>query len=198
MAVPKKIAIPSGVALVSGVLLGALLPLGISGPLSPNPADPPGNVEEVQGGPNAGGQANGALSDADLAAANSSLAQAVSDYRKNLGQPVVVDGGLAALAQQDAQAIVLAPEAVNTVVGGKTLMQRIKSGDGFPGTTAASEIVVNGGAGSGASGGFMKNIQADPVARAILDDPNWDSFGLSVTNSPSDGVYVVVIFAKEQ
>jgi len=201
MSVPKKILVPTAVALVTGVLVGAILPLGLTDPNPPPPPPGVGAVDPTQPGGGAAGAnpANCGLSGANLSAANTSFSQALQDYRKGLGSAVTMDDNLGNLAKQDAEMMATTgPESANTVVGGQTLMQRIRNCSALQKTTAASEIVLNGCFGSTTADGVMQNLQADATAKAILDDPTWDSVGISVVSTPADGVYWIVIFAKEQ
>jgi hypothetical protein len=127
------------------------------------------------------------------------LQNAVSSFRKSIGQPVTHDARLDAIASTDTLAWLLVA-IPSTTINNRTITQRVKAA--IPSTKAAAEIVVKG---CFPTGNTITQIVAliltnPPNANsvAIMNNPNWNSFGVNVmTDTNAGGVIYVIVFAQE-
>jgi hypothetical protein len=131
--------------------------------------------------------------------ATTDLGNAVLAYRTSIGKPVTRDSRLDALAQTDTLSWI-AVAIPSTTIGGRTITQRVKAA--VPSTKSAAEIVVKG---CFPTGNTIPQIMAlilsnppNPGTVAIMNNPNWNSFGVNVmTDTNFGGVIYVIIFAQE-
>jgi hypothetical protein len=131
--------------------------------------------------------------------ATTDLANAVMSFRTSIGKTVTRDNRLDALAQTDTLAYI-AVAIPSTTIGGRTITQRVKTA--VPTSKAAAEIVVKG---CFPTGNTIPQIVAlilsnppNPGTVAIMNNPNWTSFGVNVmTDTNFGGVIYVIIFAQE-
>lgn len=131
--------------------------------------------------------------------ATTDLQTAVSNFRTGIGKPVKHDARLDAIAQTDTLAWILVA-IPSTTLSGKTITQRVQAV--IPSTKAAAEIVVKGCFPTGNTvNQIMALIESNPPnanSVAILNNPNWNSFGVNVmTDTNAGGVIYVIIFAQE-
>jgi hypothetical protein len=131
--------------------------------------------------------------------ATTDLQTAVSSFRTSIGKPVTHDSRLDAIAQTDTLAWLLV-NVPSTTINGKTITQRVKAV--IPSTKAAAEIVVKG---CFPTGNTVNQIVAliltnppNATSTAIMNNPNWNNFGVNVmTDTNAGGVIYVIIFAQE-
>ncbi len=127
------------------------------------------------------------------------LTNAVTTFRQSIGRPVTHDSRLDAIASTDTLAW-LAVNVPSTTINGKTITQRVKAV--IPSTKSAAEIVVKGCFPTGNTvNNIMALIETNPPnanSVAILNNPNWNNFGVNVmTDTLAGGVIYVIIFAQE-